>query len=498
MIKQNNDFFSVLKSTSLFGAVQVYNILISIIRSKIVALWIGPTGMGIIGLLTSTIKVIGELTTLGLSTTAVREIALSKEKDEAQKLKETVSTIKKVVWFTGLLGVMVTLVASRWLSYLAFDNYDYTLAFVWISLSLLFNQLSAGQLALLQGFRRLKLLAKTNLLGNFIALIVSLPLYYVFRIDAIVPVILSSSLIALIISWVYSKKLKLESAKISNYKAYSRAKGMLKLGFMLSLSSTISLISAYIFQIYLSKNGGVEIVGYYLAGFMILNSYVGMVFNAMRTDYFPKLSGIINNLDKVKKTVSEQAIVALLLIGPLIVGLLIFLPIVVKLLYSNEFLIITGFISWAILGMLFKTLSWSMGYVILAKGDSKVFIKTAIFFNSLLLGMNIMGYHFHGLDGLGISFLIYYIIHFLGIKIITVRRYKLDLDHSITGIFIILMLLTTASFFAIKIDDFTIRTISFLILILLTVGYSIYQLNARVGLLSMIRSITKKSDDKNT
>ena len=493
MIRQNNDFTSVLKSTSLFGAVQIYNILISVIRSKVIALWIGPTGMGIIGLLASTLKVIGEFTRLGLSTTAVREIALANREDDEFKTIETVATIKKVVWVTGLFGVLAVMICSPWLSYLAFDNYDYTLAFFWISISLLFNQLSDGQLALLQGFRKLKLLAKTNLIGNFLALLISLPLYYFFRLDAIVPVIIASSLIALMVSWFYSKKLHIQTLKISNRQAFTKAKVMLKLGFMLSLSSSLTLVSAYVFQIYLSNVSGVAEVGYYLAGFMVLNSYVGMVFKAMQTDYFPKLSGVVQSIEAVNKTVSEQAIIALLIMGPLIVGFMACLPIIIKLLYSEAFLVIVKFMSWAILGMLFKTLSWSMGYVILAKGDSKVFIKTAVFFNSLLLAFNILGYHYYGLEGLGMSFLAYYFLHFVGIRWITHKRYKLQLESSLTNIFLILLICAGLSFSITFIDTMIYRIILFTVIIIITSGYSYSQLDRRVGFVELLNQFLKKT-----
>lgn len=495
MSKQNNDYTSILKSTSLFGAVQIFNILISIIRSKVIALWIGPVGMGIIGLLMSALKVVGEFTRLGLDTTAVREIALTNNKGDSQESSLTIATIRKVVWFTGLLGIIVTIIFSPLLSYLAFDDYHYTIAFVLISTSLLFNQLASGQLAVLQGFRKLKLLAKANLFGNFLGLLVGLPLYYFFRLDAIVPVIIISSFVSLMVSWFYSNKVKFKQVKISNSEAYSKARGMLGLGFMLSLQGSISLVVAYVFQLYLSRVGGVDEVGYYLAGFMIINSYVNMIFNAMRTDYFPKLSGVINSKENTNKTVNQQSVIGILLIGPMVIGFLSFLPIIIELLYSEAFLIIVGFMSWAILGMLFKTLSWSMGYVILAKGDSKLFIKTSLFFNSLMLVLNILGYYFYGLEGIGISFLIYYICHFIGIKIITSKFYKLEINTELITIFTVLLSLSLLTFGLIFINNLVFKYILCSILIIISTAYSYNQLNKRVNFQAIIKRIFNRSNE---
>ena len=51
---EKQEYKNSLKATSLFGGVQVYNIIITILKSKVVALLLGPGGMGIYGLLTST------------------------------------------------------------------------------------------------------------------------------------------------------------------------------------------------------------------------------------------------------------------------------------------------------------------------------------------------------------------------------------------------------------------------------------------------------------
>ena len=209
---------------------------------------------------------------------------------------------------------------SPWLSEIAFGNKDYTISFIWISIALLFKQLSSSQLAILQGLRKLQYLAKANLLGNIIGLLITLPLYYFFRIDAIVPAIIIATFMSFVFTYYYSQKLVIEHVTISRKEAVSEGKGMINLGIMLSLSSMITLLVAYIIRIYIgSANETEELglidVGLYSAGFVILNSYVGIIFNAMGTDYFPRLSEIANDIIKLRKTVLEQAIVAILLLS---------------------------------------------------------------------------------------------------------------------------------------------------------------------------------------
>jgi len=51
--KDENSYRSILKGTSVFGGVQVFQILINMVRGKFVALFLGPDGMGVSALLTS-------------------------------------------------------------------------------------------------------------------------------------------------------------------------------------------------------------------------------------------------------------------------------------------------------------------------------------------------------------------------------------------------------------------------------------------------------------
>ena len=67
-------------------------------------------------------------------------------------------------------------------------------------------------------------------------------------------------------------------------------------------------------------------------------------------------------------------------------------------------------LQYSILGIFFKAASWAIGYVFLARGDSKTFFWSEIIANSYMLLFNILGYKYFGLTGLGISFLFSYII----------------------------------------------------------------------------------------
>ena len=497
MSDNQQSYRKVLNATSLFGGVQVINIIISLVRSKVIALLIGPIGMGISNLLLTTMELINGLTNLGLERSAVKDISLANTNSNSKSVAKTISILKKLVWLTITIGVILMIALSPWLSEIAFGNKDYTISFIWISIALLFKQLSSSQLAILQGLRKLQYLAKANLLGNFIGLLITLPLYYFFRIDAIVPAIIIATFMSFIFTYYYSQKLDIAPVAISRKEAVSEGKGMINLGVMLSLSSMITLLVAYIIRIYIGSSNeteelGLIDVGLYSAGFVILNSYVGIIFNAMGTDYFPRLSEIANDIIKLRKTVLEQAIVAILLITPIIVVFLAFAPLIIVILYSNEFSPIVAMVTWGILGMIFKAVSWSMGYMIIAKGDSKVFIKTAIGFNAILLLINIVGYHYGGLEGIGISFFIYYIIHFVTIRIITYYRYDFYFEKGFYKIFTFTVIMCFLAFSITLIPSSILKNSLMIGLIVVSCWYSYKELDKKIGVKDYLAGIFKR------
>ncbi|MBA7553212.1 Lipid III flippase [subsurface metagenome] len=295
MPDEQSSYRQIMKATSLFGGVQVFQIIIQVIRSKFIAVLLGPTGMGIAGLLNSTIGLIGGLTNFGLGTSAVRNVSAANATGNKTRVATVIIVLIRLVWITGTLGTIVTLVLSSLLSKITFGNTEYTLAFIWISCTLLLRQLTTGQLVILQGLRKLQYLAKANLAGSALGLVITVPLYYFFGIDAIVPAIIITAIISLVLSWYFSNKVKIKSIKVSKLRTLAESKSMLSMGFMISLSGLITLGVSYIVRIFISNKGGVDEVGLYNAGFAIINTYVGLVFTAMSTDYYPRLSAVAHS-----------------------------------------------------------------------------------------------------------------------------------------------------------------------------------------------------------
>ena len=496
MGKVENSYRQIFKATSLFGGVQVFNILIAIIRSKIIAVLLGPTGIGINSLLNSTTGFIAGLTNFGLGTSAVKNVAAAHGTGNTKRIATVVIVLRRLVWITGLLGASVTIVLSPWLSQLTFGNKDYTLAFIWISGTLLLNQISTGQGVVLRGMRKLNYMARSSLSGSVIGLLVSVPIYYKWGIDGIVPAIIVTSMASLLRTWYFARKVKIEKVEVSKETTIYEGKDMLAMGFMLSISGLFILAKHYAVRAYIRNVGVVEQDGIYSAGLAIISTYVGMVFTAMSTDYYPRLAGVAHDNNQAKTLINQQLEVAVLILAPILSVLMLFIGWIVILLYSNKFVPINQMILYAALGVYFKAISLSIAFVFLAKGASKLFLINELIAAIIFLSFNILGYYLMGLDGLGIAYLVGFFIY--SSIVFSIAKYKYSFSFE-KGFIKVISFQMPIGIICFLISSFVnspwsyIAGIPFLIISLI---FSYKELDKRIGVKKIIERFTKKNNER--
>jgi O-antigen/teichoic acid export membrane protein len=492
MTEERSAYRQIMKATSLFGGVQAFNIIISIIRSKFVAILLGPSGMGIIGLFYSTISLVSGITNFGLETSAVKDVSAANNSKNYRHISLVISVFRKLVWITGLFGTICIIVFSSLLSQITFGNRNYTIAFIWLSISLLFSQLTSGQLVILQGMRKLKQLAKANLIGNSIGLLITIPLYYLWGIDGIVPAIIGTSILTFIFSWIYARKIKIEHIETSANQVYTVGKDMLTMGFMISLGGLMSTFGSYLIRIFISQTGGVDQVGLFAAGFSIINMYMSLILKGMATDYYPRLSALVNDIENFKKTINKQTEIGMLIIAPLLIIFIIFINWVVILFYSKEFSVINTMIIFAALGMFFRVPGWALGFVFLARGESSHYFYLQLFAHVLLLGLSIAGYYFWGLTGTGIAVLIMYPLYLFAVYLINKKRIHFTFHKSTVNIFIFQFALATIALFAILKIEKPLNYIVGITTILFSSMHSLIQLDKRLELRVILKGYFSK------
>ena len=493
--QEKNKYRSSLGATLLFSSVQFYQILVRVIKSKFVALFIGPAGMGISSLLHSTTDLISASTNLGLKTSGVKSIASANAENDKDRITKTITVLRRLILLTGLFGLVICAVLSPVWSKVSFGNNEYIISFIIVSLVVLFDQLNNGELVLLQGLQKKKSLAQANVIGQTVGLLITVPLYYFFRLKAIVAVLVISSLITFVISRIYTSKLNVGKADVTWRETFSIGREMIRLGFFLSLQFFLEQAVVYLIRNYVSNIGGVEEVGLYSAGTSIVSTYLGLVFAAIATDYFPRLAATKSN-EEMSDAVHTQAEISILLFAPLIIAFILFIKPIIILLYSDKFLPIEIMMYWSIGATLFQAMGWALSYTVLAKAKPLYFFLNELGAKFYSVPLRLLGYKFFGLAGFGMATLVVYVLYLLQLLIVSKRlfgfTYKFSIWKQLLLLNIPVILVVAIKFLLPTITAYIVGGI-----VLLSVStYIIVVLDKKMDLRSTVRA--KFSNHKNS
>ncbi len=416
----------------VFTGVQVINILCSIVRVKLVAVWLGPVGVGLIGIYNSAIETINSIGQLGLRNSGVRDIA-SATGDE-KRLSRVAMILSRWTWCLAIISGFATLVLSPWLSQITFHDSNHIIGFIVLSVSVFFSGITNAPLAVLQGMRRLKRLARASVYGAVGGLAVSLPMYYYWGLESIAPSIAAYAIVTFLASWFLRERLPQPDPKPTTSEIYHEGLGFVKLGIFMTVSLFLTLVANYIFLAYLNLQAGTAEVGYYQAGYTIVTRYIGLVFTAIIMEYYPRLSQVANSKWRLSVFASHEMLLGVAIIVPCAAAMTAADNLVLQLMYDQDFSVVSPYLNWALAGTVLRAVSWCMAVVILAKGDGKAYLVTEGLSALMFVALSIGGWQIVGLRGLGIAYLLWYASYTLIVGYVYFRRYGLWINQRVVKI----------------------------------------------------------------
>ena len=287
--EKDNSYGHILKYAGVFGGVQALSVLVGLVRNKLVALLLGPAGMGLMSIFNTGVRFVSDTTNMGLSATATRETSEAYGTEDIARLRHSLRVVRSWSLLTAILGFVVCFVASPLLNSLSFDWGNHTLHFALLAPVVAMTAITTGELAVLKGTHQLRQLARISIYGVFAALVISIPLLYIWGEAGIVPSLLLVALAQMLLTAHVS--FRLFPYKFSfNKELLASGKGMLRLGISFMLAGFMGSGAEFAIRSFMNTQGNLEMVGLYNVAYMMAVVYAGMVFSAMETDYFPRLS----------------------------------------------------------------------------------------------------------------------------------------------------------------------------------------------------------------
>ncbi|SDO29024.1 O-antigen translocase [Vreelandella arcis] len=412
----------LVRAMLVIGSSQVVNIFLAIIRLKVVAVLLGPAGVGLLGMYNNLQQMLGNAAGLGMGSSGVRQIAVVRS--DAETLSR-VSRVLLVAHFLQGTLAMVALWAIRsplavWLTG------DSTLATEvgLVGISIFLMLLATAYTTILQGLRKIGDLARVTIIGSLAATLVGLIAVWCLGRSGLILFLIVQPLANLCAAVFFICKLpqlnygrSLQLAEIwETWKPMARLGAAFMVG-GLATTGTLLLVRATI-----TRELGLDAAGYFAAAWGITMTYVGFLLGAMGADYYPRLAEVIQDRSLANQLMNDQAQLGLAIGGPVLLIMIGWAPWLIDALYASDFGPATSLLQWQTVGNVFKLASWALSFSIVAAAQAKTFFFMELSFNVVFLSIIWFLLPTFGLEITGVSFLLGYMFYFLTVYLLVRKK----------------------------------------------------------------------------
>jgi O-antigen/teichoic acid export membrane protein len=394
----------------IIGTSQVFNILISIVRIKVLAILLGPSGVGLLSVYNSLLEVVEKTAGLGMQSSGLREIATSRD-DEA-RLSKVRHVLFAAYLIQGTLAMIAVWLLRERITIWLFGEATHTTEVGLIGIAILIGLLSYAQTTLLQGLRKISDLGRVTVFSNFVGTLAGLAALWLQGENGLIWFILVQPLATVLIALHYTRHLPIPAAvRLSLFETWNVWKPMAKLGVAFMLGGLATVATLLIIRAHITQELGLDAAGHFAAAWGITMTYVGFILVAMGGEYYPRLTEVINNKVAAVQLMNDQAQLGLAISGPVFLLLIGLAPWVITFIYSAKFEPAVPLLQWLMVGNVFKFVGSVLGFSIVAAGRAKTFLFVELSFNIVFLVMVFVFMPHVGLEVTAYAFVLGYLVH---------------------------------------------------------------------------------------
>lgn len=402
----------VFRITSLNSLSVIIRILTGLVSTSVVAKVLGPSGVALLGNLRNFITSLETIAVLGFNNGIVKYVAEhNKNQEELQKI------ISTVFWTLLVASVAVALplfiFADYWNLKIFGRAYDFSLVFKTLALTIPLFAMNIFLVAIINGLSEFKKVIYINIAGNFIGFVFTILMILQYKT---LGALLAMALVPLIlfgVSWFWvSRTLSLiQYIKFGIYDASVIQK--------LSAYSLMAFVSAFCLPlVYLQIRSeaiatlGIDNAGNWEAMNRLASFYLVFVSTLLSVYFFPKLSQSKTDI-QTKDIFMDyyKSIIPMFIAG----GMLLYFTrdILITLIYSDRFFVLSDLFFWQLLGDFFKVCSLILGYQFFAKRMTVAFLTTEVFSIVILYLSSNFLMKSYGVQGLVMAHAVTYAIYLL-------------------------------------------------------------------------------------
>ena len=411
---------TLIKTSVLTGISTIIKVISGFVINKVIALYVGPAGLAIVGQLQSFTSIITTFSNGAISSGIVKYTAEYQDIEEKKKIFSSsivISLICSLIISIFLFGF------SDYLSELILKDIQYSSVFIIFGATIFLFALNMVLISILNGQKEIKKYVLVNIAGSIFSLVfTSILIMQLNLIGALYAMVLNQSVMFFVtLAFVIkSSWFKLEYFK-QGFDKESLSK-LSKYSLMAIVSALTVPVSHLIIREYIGENLGWDSAGYWQGIWYISTMYLMLVTTTLGVYYLPRLSEIQDNKELRKEIFSGYKIIMPIVI---LASLIIFLlkEYVILIAFSKDFMPMMELFAWQLIGDVIKIASWLLAYLMLAKAMTKVFIYTEVLFSALFVGLSILFVDKFGLVGITYAYALNYLLYLFMMIFIFRKRF---------------------------------------------------------------------------
>jgi PST family polysaccharide transporter len=265
---------------------------------------------------------------------------------------------------------------------------------------------------LLNAFKHMTKLITTQIITNFIAVAVTIPLVIYYNVYGSLLAVFIVAPITIIINYRFLLKSGFDLSKVKP--AFDK-ESFIKLSKYSAMAFTTAMllpVSQLIIRNFIMTRISPDSAGYWQGVSKLSDMYMAAIISSLSLYYLPRLSEIKETGELRKEIFLGYSIIMPLM---LVIGLSIFFlrDVITHVLYAPSFRPMRDLFPFQLLGDFFKIASWLLSFLMVAKAKGKMFIITEILFTSTYLSLALWLIGRNGIIGITYAYSLSYFLYFL-------------------------------------------------------------------------------------
>ncbi len=411
---------NLIKTSILTGISTVIKVGVAFVINKIIALYVGPAGLAIIGQLQNFMSTVTTFSNGAITNGVVKYTAEYQTIEEKQKIFSTSVIISLICSSIISIGLFVF---SDYLSVTILKDDQYSSVFVIFALTIFLFALNTVLMAILNGQKEIKKYILVNIASSLFSLVfTSFLIMQLNLLGALYALVVNQSVIFFV---TLSFVLKSSWFKFEYFKQGVDKDSLIKLSKYSLMAITSALLvpaTQLIIRNHIGEELGWDEAGYWQGVWYISSMYLMVVTTSLSVYYLPRLSEITDSKELKKEIFNGYKIILPVVTG---IALVIFLlkEYVILIAFSDKFMPMLELFKWQLIGDVLKIASWLLAYLMLAKAMTKIFIYTEIVFAILNVVLSIVFVNQFGLVGITYAYALLYLIYLIIMSLIFRKRF---------------------------------------------------------------------------